>query len=135
MTKQEKIQEAYGDNWELVKDYIDKNGWVESGYFDINTKLIRVVDNFQGEKETKYDLRNSNYVVWRPKSLQGIENNNGWIKIESEEQIKEFQNEFCWVVMNNGEMDKGYIHSSNYNFLLKSATHYQPIQKPQPPIY
>ena len=71
--KQEAIKKAYGEYWEAVKDFVDENGWI-----DFLEDIQRIMyffhdsDNIEVFKST-----------WRPKSLQGIENNNGWIKIES----------------------------------------------------
>lgn len=71
MTKQEKIQEVYGEYWEQVEKYIDENGWVEScDFLPCNSNLI-----------CDEEKRNSEYFFSRPKSLSGIENNNGWNKI------------------------------------------------------
>ena len=31
MTKQEVIQQAYGEYWEQVKEFVDENGWFNRG--------------------------------------------------------------------------------------------------------
>ena len=66
--KQESIKNAYGEYWEQCK--IDENGWC-----DYDDWL-----NFIGQS-IYYDL-----FDWkmRPKSLFGIDNNNGWIRIEED---------------------------------------------------
>jgi hypothetical protein len=65
-----------------------------------------------------------------PKAIQGIETNNGWIKIESEEQFELIPNgEYHWYDEIHGYYENGDI--PNY----KKYTHYQPITKPKPPIY
>jgi hypothetical protein len=85
---------------------------------------------------------------------EGIENNNGWIKIESDEWLKEHKT--------SGSITKYYVDNVNEDYLtivvlaelsgekiqltldsylwLKHdteivATHYQPIIKPLNPIY
>lgn len=129
MTKEEKIKEAYGNHWELVKDYVDNNGWV----FDLTVVVINDIafefyknDNLQRIPITK---------EWRPKSLSGIENNRGWIKIESEDDLpKEFGK--YWVIdRDNSKMYQREFDKSTKGFFLEYSTHYQPIQKPEPPIY
>lgn len=60
MTKQEKIQEAYGEYWEIVKSYVDKNGWCV-GFW-----------GKQYEELNGYTKPKSEGTKWRPKSLHGI---------------------------------------------------------------
>jgi len=76
MTKEEKIQEAYGEYWEKLKFCIDENGW-----FNQITKW-QSLDNYF-HKDT---IEGKSYLQ-RPKSLQGIENNNGWEDIQKAELI------------------------------------------------
>jgi hypothetical protein len=64
MTKQEKIQEVYGESWDSVKEYVDINGWFSTkdvGLFDFPTI------------DVQYDIIGN---LKRPKSLQGIEKHN-----------------------------------------------------------
>lgn len=74
MTKQEAIKKAYGDFWEQVKEYVSENGWCNSYW---NTRVFFNADT----------MPKQNPVRWRPISLNGIDNNNGWIKIESEDDL------------------------------------------------
>jgi hypothetical protein len=75
MTKSEKIQEAYGSNWEQIKPFVDADGWY---VWDENCPVNLVISGFQYNK--KLDAH-------RPESLSGIEDNNGWINIESEADL------------------------------------------------
>lgn len=95
-------------------------------------KIINGILNYKAKSEYKQ----ASIIIIR-NVLKQIEeeNNNGWIKIDSEDQIKDFQNEFCWVIIKSGEVEKMYIHSSNKSFVLNMCTHYQPIEKPKPPLY
>jgi len=84
MTKEEKIKEAYifelsknlvkiDDGiifYENLKPYIDENGWIDSEKSDGKSGYLM---------ESDLDF-NSPHL--RLKSLQGIENNNGWISIK-----------------------------------------------------
>jgi hypothetical protein len=79
MTKQEAIKEAYGEYWEQVKVFVDENGWV---FFSDDENILRL--NFQQKDNISTEKTDVESWKWRPKSLQGIENNNGWIKIENE---------------------------------------------------
>lgn len=75
--KQEAIKKAYGEHWETVKDYVNENGY-------INRDLYReIYGNLKSAGRNVVDM------LARPKSLQGIEYNNGWIKIEKDSDLPE----------------------------------------------
>lgn len=84
MSKEEKIKEVYGIHFGKCNP--DENGWSKYqlndkqeliSEFAINSIMPCEFNNF------RQDNAKLIYCV-RPKSLQGIEDNNGWIKIESE---------------------------------------------------
>ena len=79
------------------------------------------------------DWDNFEIISWRIPILQGIENNNGWIKIESE---KNLPNHKLWLSDGKdvwqGNLFEMEFFAKRINTL---ATHYQPIEKPKPPIY
>lgn len=88
MTKQEKIKEAYGEYWETAKDYVDDFGWC---MYQLNDKQERIcgfaINSFIKCEFNNFKQDNANYIYYvRPISLRGIENNNGWIKIGSEDE-------------------------------------------------
>jgi hypothetical protein len=69
--KEDKIQEAYGDNWDFVKDYV----WVHSGCYDI-TRHNRFASKEEKRKiNSIFHLENMVKVgqCIIPKSLQLIE--------------------------------------------------------------
>ncbi len=121
--KQEAVKNAYGEYWEIVKDYVDENGWA-------SYPNVQKHDYNFGKLEFKDDC-----TFLRPESLQGIENNNGWVKIENEADLP--NNEKVWICTSNNRV----LISSKavLNWFLKNPdnkiTHYQPIEKPKPPIY
>ena len=113
------IKEAYCEHWETVKDYVDEKGWCV-GYWNICEVLNGISKpRSQGTK-------------WRPKSLDGLEDNNGWKKIESEADLPK-ENGPYWVVID------GIVFPRNYNDntldLWKEVTHYIKFNEPHPPIY
>ena len=120
MTKQEKIKEAWGECWNKLPNEVQEKAFKNNGF---------VSQYF--EHLLNIDKRERKFFKTRPKSLQGIENNNGWIKIESEEQ--RFPDEDLWICNFNGNKQP-FIHDA-YEFIPERYTHYQPIEKPQPPIY
>ncbi|MEO4005802.1 hypothetical protein [Flavobacterium sp. CAU 1735] len=91
MTKQEKIKHVYGGQWDRLKDKIDDNGWSTEklsyegadgdtyGFFDCNSQTFNGV------------------TMYRPFDLVGIENNNGWFKIEKQDGL--YPAGLYWVVM------------------------------------
>jgi len=124
MTKQEIIKQAYGEHWNKVCEYVDENGWCNSYWGKEYTDL-------NGVGKTKKDP-----LYWRPKSLQGIEDNNGWIKIKSETDLPKGGDIFylCGKMFEDGNFVIDEMFT--YNSIDKDKfTHYQPIIKPKPPIY
>lgn len=113
--KQEAIRKAYGEYWEQVKDSIDDEGYV--------------LGNAKSLPNIEFDGDGFGYI--RPNPLQGIENNNGWIRIESVEDlpkepimshyIRRCDNGYCTGIVDSSDLDR--------------ITHYQPIVKPEKPIY
>jgi len=127
-SKEKAIELAYGDKYDW-----DENGWLMYGV-DENSEYG--YEPF-GEYEKRNEVDGS--FEWRPISLQGIETNNGWIKIESENDLPS-ENTDCWFMVNNlswlGYYSKrGFFCNGGEDIELKFVTHYQPIIKPNNPIY
>ena len=98
---------------ELVKEVFD---YGYNSYHECNTDL----DYKQHLEDCYVSILDSEY-----------ENNNGWIKIESEEQ--RFPDEDLWICNFNGNKQP-FIHDA-YDVIPEKYTHYQPIEKPLKPIY
>jgi len=127
MTKQEKIDEEYRkQGMVIISD--NKNGW----------KLLELVEK---DKLHLFDIKGQ---IARLKSLQGIENNNGWIKIESEAYLpKENKIYYVFDEETKGVYDlyfcpddktfraRNYQGSPNWEHI----THFQEPILPQPPLY
>lgn len=136
MTKEEKIQEAYGEYWEEIKEFINEDGWM---FYDNNEDLKQSGINLM--VDIRKNISDEDMFI-RPKSLQGIENNNGWIKIESESDLPKESVTF-WILdkelgVKSGEWKQApneSEHKKACEFWIKKATHYQPIIKPELPIY
>lgn len=137
-TKEEIIKEAYGNRFEELKSFICMHdGWCQDrqynqidcprpiDYKDAITEYIRA-DN--GERMV-------DVFRWMPKELEGIGDNNGWIKIESEKDLPKEGGE-CFVIDSTGKIE--IVH---YRYLRNCIlegwpyTHYQPINKPLKPLY
>lgn len=122
MTKQEYIEQEYGKHYESVKAFLYRDGWLD--------KLVFQKTDLKYEDLSDLDFEHEGNTFCRPKSLSGIENNNGWIKIESESDLPT-EPDFYWCRDNNGA-----IHQVHYeDITVGYSTHYQTIPKPKPPIY
>ena len=110
--KQEAIKKAYGEYY----IHSDINGWMRFGMYCPTDLGIENYDDMDG--------------FWRCKSLQGIENNNGWIRIESEADLPKEGNYF--VAKNKTVIETSYFMPDNDFSLIewRNITHYQPIEKP-----
>ena len=119
MTKQEKIQEAYGEYWEKVKDYVYENGWCS-----VRKKIMfdEISVNIEMQKDRYH---------WRPKSLKGIETNNGWTILKGNKNEIQVEGDI-WNLNRHGELE---LCIQNQFLPVVYATHFRPITKPQPPIY
>jgi len=132
MTKEEKIKEAYGE-------YLDRfnpsllDGWSTTCFSENIDK-----DIFD-EEDTGY----FGYLRLRPKSLQGIENNNGWTKIETKEDLPKLGGEYDVVI--RGKMgratylrnDRWLVDENDYpkTTSIHLITHYQEKIRRELPLY
>lgn len=124
MTKEELIKEAWG---KLMPDYtnIDLNiGWSLDDFYEYSYN--------ENEFHTQQIYEPCKI---RPKSLQGIEDNNRWIKIESEEDLPK-ENGMYHVYYSDDTVSSRFYHIKYNDWRNEpKATHYQPIEKPKPPLY
>jgi len=135
MTKEELIKESYLEYWEQLEPAVQKralssNGWLH--WDDIVNDNGALTDCIDMDRDIDY---------YRPKSLRGIEHNNGWIKINDKSDLpKEYKS--YWCLTYNGDVKilrfdpefKEWFYECNRG-LMFTVTHYQPIIKPKPPIY
>ncbi|WP_126654081.1 hypothetical protein [Chryseobacterium aureum] len=125
MTKEDKIKDAYGEYY--IKDNIDEDGWS-------NTVAQGILNAIPCDAKEMLIVYGNPEWWYRPKSLHGIENNNGWIKIESEEDLPK---ESCnyWIMQSDNRIQTMKEYDDNKKYFNITATHYQPIEKPKPPLY
>lgn len=140
MSKQKVIETAYGDNWELLQDWVDDNGWclfkvighgVHEGFEYDEVGLSR------SDVETK-DNNGSGFYLWRPKTLSNLEFNNGWTEIKSIEDIPN-EDYVYWVMRKDVKVPlyrkvEAFTIKEKHYWLTKFS-HYQRISKPSPPVY
>ena len=131
--KQEAIRKAYGELYEKIDRVMftqphEKwyNLWLDTGKFYYNFMT-------EGVKHELSNLETDNLdgFCWL-KSLQGIETNNGWIRIESAEYLPRHK---VWLTDGNRIWD-GYLFTAFSDERMNTmATHFQTILKPEKPIY
>lgn len=123
--KSEAIRKAYGKLFKGEK--IDINGWFDNR--DEKVKFHHA--EHLGECEYKDNF------FFRPQSLQGIENNNGWIRIESEDDLPSLEDDSeFWIANENEIFDfTAYSLQVQRKWENKTLTHYQKVVKPENPIY
>jgi hypothetical protein len=136
MTKLEKIKEAYGISWDLCKDYIDENGYCVV-FKDSDQNYKGIAGNQTHFKEDEIEggqMTHSVYgsgISFRPKSLSGIETNNDWQKIESEDDLPKEEGFYLF----NHKDGETYQFMYCPGFKMTLCTHWKPIVKDLPPIY
>ena len=139
MTKEEKIKEAWGN----INDKINENGWFYFGYAcngwdDVEDWLE---DNNLNSDESYYDMTYNQcdngdliYVQIRPKSLQGIENNNGWFILNN--VAKEIPIEIDNIELYNINTGEYYISTDTHEFIeIGRFTHWKPLEKSKYPLF
>jgi hypothetical protein len=130
MTKQETIQGA----WIIEQLHGESEGipnYNEDGWAKYSSKQNSIYFKQLEEKEWL------GYFFYRPKSLEGIEDNNGWIKIKSEDDlpIENFLQKYH--VANKSDV---YTQPMSFKYVERrwlqgSITHYKPIEKPKSLIW
>jgi hypothetical protein len=132
MTKEEKITQAYGKHYELCKP--DEDGW---------TKVSEYLGGYEflDDAIEYFDFNVSDN--WRPLSLYGIENNNGWIKINSESDLPEQGGEYIVFRMSKKstatycKSDRWMVPENDYpkTTFKHGITHYRKKEIIPNPIY
>lgn len=122
MTKQEKIQEEWGEDY---KSYApDENGWstVHRWHEQVDFNIFDT------------DAVGHGIYKIRPKSLKGVENNNGWIKIESEDDLPNEQMFLECICKGNGQQATHHFMIYDKKYMLQYYSHYKQMLF-NPPIY
>jgi hypothetical protein len=137
MSKLQVIKKAYSTEYSKCKP--DRNGWTYQGkQFCPDTELFK-----SGVKiETKSVEReyNGTNIKWRPKSLNGLENNNGWIPIkdfnlklkECHIKLKFDGDEFVALFVSHKNC---FVDFDSQQYSLDAVECFIPIVKPKSPHY
>lgn len=141
MTKEDIIKNAYGQYWTEMSPWINKEGWFDKEaffqkYFEFEYKHLELFFLHKGD-------------LMIPKAIVGLENNNGWTKVESQDELptgvvleividgRSFLGHFFKEALT------GKLRCSYYNLKLnfrgdspaETITHYKRFDKSNLPIY
>ncbi|MCT4253026.1 hypothetical protein HZP37_18190 [Elizabethkingia anophelis] len=126
MSKEKAIKSAYGEYF--IKENIDENGWT-------NNPPEGMLKSIPCEAKEMHITFGSPETWCRPRSITGIENNRGWTRIESEEDMpKEPGHYFVMDIFRTEPCIIVFEETLKKNW-LEVVSHYQPIETPKPPIF
>lgn len=137
--KQELFEKAYGKNWDVVKEYVNPEDGSLPNFLNFNEEtdfFYTQLGYNSSDIEEIYD--DMDIGSWRPKSLIGIEDNNGWTRIEPDgsnlptDDLVKYK---CYHKTN------GIINYTDFmcenvrvNFFKKVITHYK-VKEELKPLY
>ena len=139
MTKEEKIKEACGK----LNDKINENGWLYFGYACNGWEDVEewLESNNLNSDENYYDMTYDQCdngdlicVQIRPKQLQGIEDNNGWITLNN--VSREIPIELDNIELFNINTDEYYVSTDTHEFIkIGMFTHWKPLEISKYPLF
>jgi len=112
---------------------VDENGFEDHYTYATKTQSVK-------EHTEKYFDINKNTGLIRPKSLQGIESNNGWISINSEKDLPAIGTFYTILSFDENIVEREFPHPKftlefNKEWWLKYVTHYQEKIMPNKPLH
>ncbi len=139
LAKQKVIKKAWGELFDSFTEEDKKFIISENGYL-VHDDFMFIYNDYLLWNDIELIKNPFTNHLYRPKSLQGIENNNGWIKIESEDDLPKetiecrtcFYDGKNYIKGNTGERNAKQLWNAYESIQI---THYQPIEKQKPPIY
>lgn len=120
MKKQKAIISAFGEAWrrlpEEAKDHaLNNDGWVP--------KYL---------KQPSLDKIEQTQLYWRPQSLEGIEDNNGWTELDPGDKLKHGH---YWLQHKSGKITLIKTWAAIFKLIDRGYVRYCKPQPPKPPIY
>lgn len=135
--KQEAIKKAYGEYWPIVEEFTDLNsGKCHTSFYKPDQKIFDFRELPKQIKENYHFYGQNGYVL--PKSIEGIEHNNGWIRIEPDGSNlpKDAETRYrTGTLCFNGDFIPNQFHYAAKDLKLVAATHYKPITPEPKPVY
>ena len=132
-SKQEVIQEAW-EQWGIPysEKYVDANGFIAMKQDLPEIVYGALLDiRYSAEGHKDFDYKGG---LYRPKSLQGIENNNGWTRIESESDLPKENMVFMECITKLGYQATHHFMIGDEKYMVEKYSHYK-LMPFNPPIY
>ena len=125
-TKEELLQSIYGAEY----IHADINGWMKYRMYHPNDL------GFDNDEIDRY----GNMDLWRPKTLNGIDDNFGWISINSEKDLPTIGTFYTILSFDENIVEREFPHPKftlefNKEWWLKYVTHYQEKIVPHKPLH
>jgi hypothetical protein len=125
MTKQEYVKKAYEGN-ELALPHIQENGWI----------ISRHLSYLAAGLTFRYCDLDREEFKWRPRSLRGVENNNGWTKVESVIDLPHGPGTYR-LIRGDGSEKTVNKKTADFTFLhwRNPITHWKLVTEDDKPLY
>lgn len=130
--KQQAIKKAYGELWPTVEEftYVD-SGKCHTSFYKPNQNIFDFRTLPDPTREKFFFYGQNGHVL--PKSIEGIENNNGWIRIEPDgSNLPDSSEVVKWINIYSGDSKQFCIDD---RIEIGDFTHYKPITAELKPIY
>lgn len=139
MYKQEKIKIEWQKvlrktTFSCIEHFVTDNGWISQNALSKEEKLLI--------REVEID---KDFI--RPISLNGIDNNNGWIQVISDFELTEYSQKLepIWILLEDDDnkisilvqpdVNDNYYSPDDIIYHYADISHFMKIIKPKPPIY
>lgn len=143
MTKQEFIQHAWDDLWcklhaEGQKEALMNNGWTAPHLWSGKTvsESLKNYNSYMNASSIEFDYQGMPVFLLRPKSLQGIETNNGWTKVK--ELGNPDKSGVYWCIDEDFQKEvKMFFNGSSFLFngIIQDPTHWRVVVEFPNPLY
>lgn len=139
MKKEAAIKNAYKRFWIQLPEEAKEQALENNGYIDhqfIGNEYGRLTNLLKMESKESYDVKfGEPTFIYRPIVLQGIENNNGWICIESEEDLPNDDAFYYKICVNNkprNDYSLSVVEIRRCYYNINNVTHFQKIITNEP---
>lgn len=129
MEKEEIVKLAYGNAWNDVKDVISGGSWVHEDDLSYDMAGFKSSDIHFSEYSNEH---------WQPKSLKGIDENNGWTRTD---EVLPSKKGYYYVCV-NGEYNQGFrfyltdkASDNSIDFFKENYSHWRFVGEFENPIY
>lgn len=138
MTKQELIKQAYAEVWDILpadqqECAFKYNGWISVHEFKIGyDESGKILNNILYRISRKKDsLLQCDQFAYRPKTLKGLENNNGWNCINDQPIPEDVSNNNVVLYFSDGSTRKFNEEFS----LFEYVTHWRIVNELPKPLF